>query len=435
MGNLKTKKLNKPLSGEITIPPDKSISHRALIIGSLVKDEIEIKNLSLGEDCLATLEILKEIGVKAEFQNKRDLILKSPKVFIEPKKELYCGNSGTSARLLAGYFAGLGLNVTLTGDKSLSKRPMKRVIEPLSLMGANIKSLDNKLPMTLYGGKLKGINYHTKIPSAQVKSSILLAGLNADSETKIYEDYLSRNHSELMLKYLGADISTGKDDEGFYTTIKKSELSSKPLEIAGDISSASFFMVAGAIIKNSKILIKNVGINPTRTGILEIFEQANVNFKLLNKRFLGLEEVADIMVEYSPDIKPFEVKGDIIPKLIDEIPIIAVLALKANGKSVFKDAGDLRNKESDRIKSIVEAFTKLGVEIIENPDGFVIRGFGDKEKEFNGGFFKTHLDHRLAMSYYIVSLLNKNEMEIEDFSCVNTSFPEFLELFNKLTGV
>ena len=428
MDNIKTKKLNTPLSGEITIPPDKSMSHRALILASLTKGETEIKNLSLGEDCLRTLNILKNIGVEYKFISKRDLILKAPKSFIEPKDKLYCGNSGTSARLLAGFFAGR-INATLTGDDSLSKRPMKRIIEPLSLMGAKINSNENKLPLVIKKSQLKGITYHSPIPSAQVKSAILLAGLQAQGETTVYENYLSRNHSELMLKYLGANISCGQDEDGYWVKIKKSDLAPKTIEISGDISSAAFFMVAGAIVPNSKILIKNVGINPTRTGILDIFKEANVNFKLLNKRFLGLEETADIFVEYTPDIKPFEVKGEIIPKLIDEIPIIAVLATRAKGESIFKDAEDLRNKESDRIKTIVEAFSTLGINIVEKQDGFIIQG-GDYK---NGGIFKTHLDHRLAMSYYIISLINKNEMEIEDFNCVNTSFPEFLEKFKQLT--
>ena len=428
MDNLKTKKLNKPLLGEITIPPDKSISHRALILGSLTKGDVEIKNLSLGEDCISTLKILESIGVKSEFTGKRDLILKAPENFMTPQNNLYCGNSGTSARLLSGYLSGLGLKATLTGDESLSKRPMKRVIEPLSLMGAKITSNDNKLPLSLERADLEGITYFSPVASAQVKSAILLAGLNAKGETTVYEKYLSRNHSELMLEYLGVNISKGNDEKGFWVKIKKSNLKAKPLEVPGDISSASFFMVAGAIVPDSKILIKNVGINPTRTGILDIFKQANVNFKLLNKRLSGLEEVADILVEYSPEIKPFEVKGKIIPRLIDEIPIIAVLATRAKGKSIIKDAGDLRNKESDRIKTIVSAFNTLGIKIEEYPDGFSVQG-GEYP---NGGIFKTHLDHRLAMSYYIVSLLNKNEMEIENFSCVNTSFPEFLGIFNKL---
>ena len=428
MDNLKTKKLSNPLRGEIIIPPDKSISHRALIFGSLTKGEVEIKNLSLGEDCISTLNILKNIGVKAEFISERDLILKAPEKFTQPKQELYCGNSGTSARLLTGLFTGLNLKAVLTGDKSLSKRPMKRIIEPLSLMGAKISSNDNKLPLTVEQAFLKGISYHSPIPSAQVKSAILLAGLNAEGQTTVYENYLSRNHSELMFEYLGADISKGVDDNGFWVKIKKSDLKAKPIEIPGDISSAAFFMVAGAIVPNSKVLIKNVGINPTRTGILDVFKKANINFELRNKRFSGLEEVADIYVEYSPEIKPFEVKGDIIPRLIDEIPVIAVLATQAKGTSIFKDASDLRNKESDRIKTMVDAFKTLGIKVEELPDGFILEGGEYK----NGGFFKTHLDHRLAMSYYIVSLLNKNEMEIEDFNCINTSFPEFPEKFKQL---
>lgn len=429
MGNLKIKKINNPLIGKIVIPPDKSISHRALIFGAMVKDEIAINNISLGEDCLATLKILEEIGIKVKFLDKRNIILNSKDKCIEPKNELYCGNSGTSARLLAGFLAGADFNSVLIGDESLSKRPMKRIIEPLSLMGAKIKSKDNKLPLKIEGSALKGISYFSPIPSAQVKSAILLAGLNATDKTTVYEKYLSRNHSELMLKYLEADIQTGVSEEGYWTKISKSNLKSKKIDIPGDISSAAFFMVAGAIVENSEILIENVGINPTRTGILDIFEQAGINFEILNKRKLGLEDVADIKVKYTPHIKPFKVSGEIIPRLIDEIPILAILATKANGVCEFLDASDLRNKESDRIKSIVEGLSSVGIDIEEKPEGFIIKG----SKCTSGALLKTHLDHRLAMSYYIISLTNENETEIEDFNCVNTSFPEFLEKFKELS--
>ena len=306
---------------------------------------------------------------------------------------------------------------------------MKRIIEPLELMGAKIKSNDNKMPLIIEGGVLKGIEYKSPIPSAQIKSALLIAGLNAKGKTKIWEKTLSRNHSELMLEYLGANIKKGYDDNGYFVEVEKSSLIEKDIEIPGDISSAAFFMVAGAIVKNSDIVIKNVGINPTRTGILDVFDQAKINYKLLNKRMLANEPVSDIQVSYSENIEPFEIKGDLVPRLIDEIPILAVLATRANGKTVVKDAKDLRNKESDRIKAIVEAFMALGVEIEEKEDGFIIQG---KREVKNSIELETFLDHRLAMSYYVLSLITKKELKIKGFDCINTSFPEFLNLMKEI---
>lgn len=426
---LKTKKNINGLSGEITIPPDKSISHRSLIFGALTKGIIEIKNLSLGEDCLATLKILENLGIKHKFISERDLILDSSNGFSAPKVSLDCGNSGTTTRLLMGFLAGQNFDCELFGDPSLSKRPMKRVIEPLTKMGAKINSNDFKMPIKIKGKELNAIEYHSPIASAQVKSCLMLAGLNAQGKTKIYEKTLSRNHSEIMLEYLGAKIQTGTENGEFYTEIEKSNLTPKNLEVVGDISSASFFMVAAAIIPNSHIIIKNVGINPTRTGILDIFKQAKINFNLLNQRTVCNELCADIEVKYTSNIKPFTIQEEIVPRLIDEIPILAVLASQAQGKTIVKDAQDLRNKESDRIKTIVEAFNMLGIEIKENQDGFEITG----KKEINkNATLETHLDHRLAMSYYVLSLINQKEMQVKGFDCINTSFPEFLNLMNEL---
>ena len=417
------------LSGEITIPPDKSISHRSLIFGFLTNSKIKIKNLSVCEDCISTLKILKRLGAKYEFISKNDLILDSSDVLKEGEFVFDCGNSGTTTRLLSGFFARSNYQATLKGDKSLSKRPMKRIIEPLRLMGADIESNENKLPLKIKGKKLNAITYNSPIASAQVKSCLLLAGLGIDDETVIYEPSLSRNHSEIMLEYLGADIKTGKNEKGYFAKIKKSPLISKDIEISGDISSAAFFMVGAAIIPDSSILIKNVGINPTRTGILDVFNQAGVDYKLLNKRKISNEEVCDISVKYTKNIKPFEIKGDMVPRLIDEIPILALLATQAQGKTRVCDAQDLRNKESDRIKTITEAFKKADVEIKENIDGFEIQGKKEINKELN---LETFLDHRLAMTYFVLSLINKKETKIKGFDCVNTSFPEFLNLFNLL---
>lgn len=418
------------LKGEIIIPPDKSMSHRSLIFGALTKGKIKIKNLSLGEDCLSTLKILEKLGVKHEFISKRELILDSSKgLCAKEELTLDCGNSGTTTRLLAGLFSGLNFTSILVGDPSLSKRPMKRVIEPLRLMGARIEARDNKLPMKIEGTNLKGITYHSPIPSAQVKSCLMLAGLNAEGKTTIYEDTLSRNHSEIMLEYLGVTIIAGKDEKGYFTTIEKSSLQPRDIEVVGDISSAAFFMVAAAIVEGSDVTIKNVGINPTRTGVLDVFKQAEIDFELLNKRKVTNEEVADIRVKFTKEIKPFTIEGALVPRLIDEIPILAVLAAAAKGKSEIKDAGDLRNKESDRIKTIVEAFNMLGVDISEKSDGFIINGGSVIDKEAT---LETHLDHRLAMSYYVLSLINKKPVDIKGFECVNTSLPEFMELMNEI---
>ena len=424
-----TQKNINGLSGEITIPPDKSISHRAIIFGALTSGKVEIKNLSLGEDCLNTLKIFEKLGVKYNFISKRDLILDSSNGFSAPNAPLYCGNSGTTTRLLSGFFASQNFNVELSGDESLSKRPMKRIIEPLSQMGAEIISNDNKLPLKIKGQNLNGITYHSPIASAQVKSCLLLAGLGANGKTRIYEPSLSRNHSEIMLEYLEASITTGMNENGYFSEIEKSKLTPKNLEVVGDISSAAFFMVAAAIIPNSSIIIKNVGINPTRTGIIDVFKQAEIDFELLNQKTICNELVADIKINHTKNIKPFKISGDLIPRLIDEIPVLAVLASQAQGKTIIKDAKDLRNKESDRIKTIVESFKMLDIDIVEYEDGFEIIGKKEINKKIE---LETHLDHRLAMSYYVLGLINSKKTAINGFDCINTSFPEFIKLMEKL---
>lgn len=429
MDNFISKENITSLSGEIIIPPDKSMSHRAIIFGALTKGKVKISNLSLGQDCLNTLKIFEQLGVKVEFLSKRDLILDSSNGFKTGDFTFDCGNSGTTTRLLAGLFSWQNFNSKLVGDKSLSKRPMKRIIEPLSLMGAEIKSNENKLPLEIKGKDLSGIEYFSKIASAQVKSAILLAGLGAKNKTRAYEPTLSRNHSEIMLEYLEAKITNGKDEKGYFAQIEKSNLTPKDIEIVGDISSAAFFMVMGAIVPNSSILIKNVGINPTRDGIIEVFKQSEIDFEILNEKYVSNELCADIKVNYTPNIKPFEIKGDIIPRLIDEIPILAVLATQAQGQSTVSNAQDLRNKESDRIKTIVDALLSLDVDIKEKEDGFIINGKKEFDKEVE---LETHLDHRLAMSYFVMSLINKKPIKIKGFDCINTSFPEFLDLAKQI---
>ncbi len=415
-------KITRGLKGEITTPSDKSISHRAVILASLAKGKSIIKNFSKGQDPLSTLQICKNLGVDIELQN--DLIINSTGKFASPNTNLDCGNSGTTMRFMAGVLAGQNFNSTLIGDESLSKRPMKRVIEPLKLMGANIISNNFQAPLNIAGKSLHCIDYVSKLASAQVKSCILLAGLNCDGKTKFTEPYISRDHTERMLKFMEADISTNNTT----TTIQKSELKPQTIEICGDISSAAYFIVAGLIIPNSEIIIKNVGLNPTRTGIFEVVKKMGGNIEILDFRNISGEEVGDIKISYS-QLKACTIEGEIIPKLIDELPVIAVLATQAEGTTIIKDAQDLRNKESDRIKAVVTELKKLGADIEETQDGFIINGKYDLQ---GGCEVETYHDHRLAMSLYVAGLICRHPVCINGFEWVNISFPEFESLFSTL---
>lgn len=417
-------KSQKGLKGSVTIPSDKSISHRAIMFTSLAKGKSIIKNFSKGQDPLSSLKVCKALGIDAEFSNE-ELIVKSKGILSAPQTHLDCGNSGTTMRLMSGILAGQNFNSTLIGDESLSKRPMKRVIEPLSLMGAKIESNEFKAPLKIYGQNLKPINYFSKLASAQVKSCILLAGMNIDGQTSFTEPYVSRNHTEIMLKYMGANISVNNTT----VTIEKSDLEPKTIEICGDISSAAYFIVAGLIVPNSKIILKNVGLNPTRTGILEVAEKMDGNVEILDKKNISGEDIGDIQISYS-DLKACTIEGEIIPRLIDELPVIAVLATQAKGTTIIKDAQDLRNKESDRIKAVVTELKKIGADIEETPDGFIING---KTNLKGNTEVETYHDHRLAMSLYVAGLICDKPITINGFQWVDISFPEFDKLFNSLT--
>ena len=417
-------KNKKGLTGEVTIPADKSISHRAVMFSALANGKSIIRNFSKGQDPHSTIRIFKELGTDITFQDETNLTIKSDGKLNIPKNALDCGNSGTTMRLVSGILAGQNFNSVLLGDASLSKRPMKRIIEPLTLMGANIESENNQAPLKIFGKKLHGISYTSPIASAQVKSCILLAGLNADGVTKVTEPYLSRNHTELMLKYLGADIITDKTT----TIIKPSKLTAKEITICGDISSAAYFIVAGLIVPNSNLILKNVGLNPTRCGIIEVAQKMGGDITILNKIEVSGELVGDIQVKYSK-LKSTEVGGDIIPRLIDELPVIALLATQAEGQTVIKDAQDLRNKESDRIKTTVTELKKLGADIEELDDGFIIHG---KKSLIGRCKTYTYNDHRLAMSLYIAGLICEKEIAIEGFEWAGISFPEFEKLFEIL---
>ena len=429
--DIKISAITSPLRGEVIIPSDKSISHRAIILGSLTGGKLTISNFSKGKDPISTLEIFKNLGLEVNFIDDKTLFINSKNGLSAPNSPLDCGNSGTTMRLMTGLLSGQKFNSELFGDASLSKRPMKRVIEPLTLMGAKIESNENKAPLKIKGSKLNGITYESKIASAQVKSSILLAGFSAMGETKVIEPTLSRNHTEIMLQYFESDIKTGKIEDKFYTSIRSSFLMPKDVYIPGDISSAAFFMVAAAITKNSDIIIRNIGLNETRTGIIDVMKSMNVDFEILDEKITNGEKIGDVRVKYSPSLKGTEIKGDIIPRLIDEIPVICVLAGFAEGKTIIKDASDLKNKESDRIKCTADELKKMGFNIEPTDDGFIIEGNAHKQIEGNVEL-NTYNDHRLAMSFYIAGLNSKNECLIKDFIWTNTSFPEFLSLFNKL---
>ena len=416
--------LKKGLKGEITIPADKSISHRAVMFASIANGNSVIRNFLNAADCCSTVNVFKSLGIDIDFIDKTTLKIHSVGSFNHPSSILDCGNSGTTMRLVSGILAGQNFNSILSGDESLSKRPMKRIITPLEMMGAKIDSNQGKAPLKITGSNLHSITYNSPIASAQVKSSILLAGLNAEGVTTVIEPYKSRNHTEIMLEYMGADIETADNT----VRIKKSELQPKNLFVPGDISSAAFFIVAALIVPNSDIIIKNVGLNETRTGIIDVVKRMNGDIEILDKRIVSGEVVGDIRVRYS-SLKACKIKGGDIPRLIDELPVIALLATQAEGETRITDAGDLRNKEADRISAVVTEFRKLGIDIDELPDGFVISG---KQKIKGGCEVEVYHDHRLAMTLYIAGLIAENDVWVKDFQWVNISLPEFITLIDSL---
>lgn len=413
------------LEGEIEIPPDKSLSHRAVIFSALADGKSVIRNFSDGKDPCSTLNLFKNLGVDIEIKTGNTVIVNSNGILHAPQGTLDCGNSGTTMRLTAGILAGQNFSSVLTGDESLSKRPMKRIIEPLGLMGADISSNDEKAPLHISGKPLHGIDYVSKNASAQVKSCILLAGLQACGKTTVTEPYISRNHSEIMLKHMGADLSIN----GNSISIQKSKLNPLEITICGDISSAAYFIAAGLIVPKSRLILKNTGLNPTRTGIIDVVREMGGYITILDKRETCGEITGDIEVKYSNQLKGCNIGGGLIPKLIDEIPVIAVLATQAQGQTIITDAQDLRNKESDRIKTVVTELTKLGADITETPDGMIING---KTKLSGGVETNTYNDHRLAMSLYVTGLITEKEISINGFEWAEISFPAFEQLFEKV---
>jgi len=416
------------LKGEIELPADKSIYHRAVILGSIAKGKVRIRGISRAEDNLRTIEAFQSMGIRIEEKENNELIIhgRGLEGLREPEDVIDCGNSGTTIRLLAGLLAGQNFFSILTGDNSLRQRPMKRVLEPLSLMGGKIwgRAGGNLAPLAIRGTKLESIEYKLPVASAQVKTSILLAGLYARGTTKIFDPYGTRDHTERMLSYLGVNLTK---DKNWIAIPGFPELEAEEIVIPGDLSSASFFIVGAIITKNSEVLIKNVGINPTRTGILEILKQMGAHVEVLNKKENSGEPVGDILIK-SSKLKSTELRGDLVVKTIDEIPILAIASALAEGTTVIRDAKELRVKETDRIKALVSELRKLGAEIHEMEDGFMIKG----PTLLRGAKCSSWGDHRIAMTLMIANLVTEGKIELDDRQCIKTSFPSFFHILNSL---
>ena len=419
---------SKKFSGSITIPSDKSISHRSAILNSVAFGEAIISNFSNGNDCLSTLNVLSKLGVQIDIENKNEFLNlritgNGYEGLTKPDSLLDAGNSGTTTRLMSGILSSLSFETTISGDNSLNSRPMKRIIDPLSLMGAEIISNDNKAPLTFKPSNLNGINYEMNISSAQVKSCIMLAGLNSHSETVIKQPSLSRDHTERMLEGMGANIKTSKLD----IIIEPSKLNSVDLTIPGDVSSASFWIVAALIHPNSNITLKNVGMNPLRTGIIDILKKMGGKIIIEDERIEANEPVANIKV-MSSNLNGVEISGEIIPKLIDEIPIIIIAASIANGTTYIKNAEELRYKETDRLLAMSKFLEKSKIEHTLYDDGIKIFGNG----QFIGGEFDTYDDHRIAMSVAISSIIAKNKTVINDHEVSSISYKNFYKHLEQL---
>ncbi len=411
----------------ITVPGDKSISHRAVMLSSIAEGENTIHNFLRGDDCLNTVECFREMQVPIEItQNQVKIEGVGLRGLKKPDKVLDVGNSGTTIRLMCGILAGQDFDCEITGDSSIRNRPMNRIITPLKQMGGIIRGTkqQDRAPLKIQGGGLTAINYNMPIASAQVKSAILLAGIYADGTTSILETQKSRDHTERMLDYMGANIK----ENGFSIFSGPTDkLYARDIYVPGDISSAAFFIVLGAVAKNSEIIIRNVGLNPTRAGIIDVMRQMGADIKILNKRILNKEPIGDIHVINS-DLGGTEIDGSIIPKLIDEIPVIAVAASLAKGKTVVRNAEELKVKESNRIAAMVAELKKIGADIEETDDGMIIRG----KNSLQGGEVKSYGDHRIAMALAIAGSVSEEGVIIDNPQCVSVSFPDFFDILNRM---
>ena len=417
---MEIKKLTN-LHGELTVPGDKSISHRAVMFGSLAKGTTKITHFLEGADCLSTISCFRKMGIDIE-NNSGEILVhgKGLHGLSAPVDILDVGNSGTTTRLISGILAGQNFVSELTGDDSIQSRPMKRIMTPLLSMGADIASIkgNNCVPLRIIGHPLKAIHYDSPVASAQVKSCVLLAGMYSDGITSVTEPVLSRNHTEIMLNYFGARVTS----EGTTASIAPEPyLFAREITVPGDISSAAYFIAAGLLVPGSEILLKNVGINPTRDGLLRVCKDMGADITLLNVNMDG-EPTADLLVRAS-SLHGTTVGGEIIPTLIDEIPMIAVMAAFAEGTTVIKDAKELKVKESDRILVMAENLSRMGADITPTDDGMIIHG----GKPLHGAEIDSYLDHRVAMSFAVAGLLCDGPLSIQGGDCVKISYPEFYE--------
>lgn len=411
-------KLNK-LHGKLTIPGDKSISHRAVMFGALAQGTTRITHFLEGADCLSTISCFQAMGIHIQ-KNKDEVLVEGKGLhgLQAPLDILDVGNSGTTTRLISGILAGQDFTSRLTGDASICQRPMGRIITPLSMMGAQITSQNQNgcAPLTIQGGHLHGIHYQSPVASAQVKSCVLLAGMYADAPTSVTEPVLSRNHTELMLNYFGAQVTSKGTTAAI---LPQPDLKARDITVPGDISSAAYFIAAGLLVPGSEILLCNVGINPTRDGLLRVCQAMGGDITLLNVRNDG-EPTADLLIRNS-SLHGTEIKGEIIPTLIDEIPMIAVMAAFAEGTTVIRDAAELKVKESDRIQVMTDNLTRMGADVEALPDGMIIHG----GKPLHGATIDSHKDHRIAMSFAVAGGICEGSLTITDGECVNISYPEF----------
>jgi 3-phosphoshikimate 1-carboxyvinyltransferase len=417
----------KSLNGSIKVPGDKSISHRAVMFGAIANGRTTINGFLTGEDCLSTISCFQKLGVQIERSGESVKIEgKGLKGLQEPSSVLDVGNSGTTIRLLLGVLANTPFTSILDGDDSIAKRPMNRVTEPLKKMGAVIHGNEsgNKVPLKIIGGNIKAINFDSPVASAQVKSAILLAGLHGAGTTSVTEPSKSRDHTERMLEAFGVSLEIS----GLTVGISGGQdLQATHIEVPGDISSAAFFLVAGAIVPNSRLILKKVGINPTRTGILDVLKEMGAHFELQNENFEGAEPFCDIEIQTSK-LKGIVIQGNIIPRLIDEIPIIALAATQAEGKTIIKDAHELRVKETDRIQTVVDELKKMGAKIEPTEDGMIIYG----KTPLKGAEVESHGDHRIGMMLSIASCIADGETTLKNSEAVAVSYPSFFEQLDSL---
>ena len=420
----------KRLHGEVTVPGDKSISHRAIILGSLAQGKVMVKGLSSGEDNRRTVKIFQQLGVSIKKRGPAEYLLhgKGLHGLQEPGSILYAGNSGTTMRLMTGALSGQPFFTVLSGDASLNARPMKRVVTPLREMGARINGRDggNYAPLAIQGGKLQAARFALPVASAQVKTAILLAGFYADGTTMVQEPVPSRDHTERMLRYLGAPLQVSA--AGLAVT-GGGELKGDLIEVPGDLSSAAFLIVAGLLVHDAEVLVRSVGVNPTRTGFLEILQNMGARIELLNMREMSGEPVADIRVR-AGRLTGVTINGAIIPRTIDELPILAVAAAYAEGTTIIRDARELRVKETDRIAAMCTELKKMGADIEAQDDGMIIRG----KESLSAAVCTSYGDHRVAMSMAVAGLAAQGESRVEDCACIKTSFPGFMDCLQSLMG-